>query len=78
MDSASLIVIDARRSKTKQRVTFVHEEVACHPYQFCGQVSQEKMLMLLKSGKHDFIGTYEEASLIVLKDNPEVAKYLTA
>ncbi len=77
MDAASLIVIDASISKTKQRVTFVHEMLHAIQMSF-GGASKPSKDADFEEWEHYFIGTYEEGLLIVLKDNPEVAKYLTA
>lgn len=77
MDSSSLIVIDASISKAKQRVTFVHEMLHAIQMTF-GGASKPSKEADFEEWEHYFIGTYEEALLIVLKENPEVAKYLIA
>ncbi len=77
MDAASLIIIDAGISKAKQRTTFVHELLHAIQMTFGGATKPSKDADF-EEWEHYFIGTYEESLLIVLKENPEVAKYLTA
>jgi hypothetical protein len=77
LDNASLIVIDASISATKQRVTFVHELL--HAIQMTlGGATKPGKDAEFEEWEHHFIGIYEEALLMVLRDNPEVAAYLTA
>lgn len=77
MDASSLIVIDASISKAKQRTTFVHEMLHAIQMTFGGATKPGKDAEF-EEWEHYFIGAYEESLLIVLKENPEVAKYLTA
>lgn len=77
MEGASLIVIDASISKRKQRTTFIHEMLHAIAFTF-GSPTKPGKEAEYEDWEHHFIGIYEEALLVVLKENPEVAKYLSA
>ena len=77
LDSASLIVVDASISPSKQRVTFVHEMLHAINMTLGGGTRPSKDAEF-EEWEHHFIGIYEESLLMVLRDNPEVAAYLVA
>jgi len=77
MDAGLTIVIDASISASKQRVTFVHELLHAIQMTFGGATKPGKDAEF-EEWEHYFISSYEEALLIVMKDNPALVKYLSA
>jgi hypothetical protein len=77
LEGGSLIVIDGTLPKLKQRNVFVHELL--HAMRMTlGSTTKPNKEADFEEWEHHFIGIYEENLLIVLRDNPDVAKYLTA
>lgn len=76
LDEANLIVIDADIHKTKQQVTLLHEILHA-----CRMVFDNETKPGSKSSfddwEHYFIGVFENSLLMVLRDNPEIVKWLT-
>ncbi len=75
-DNDNLIVIDSALTATRQRSTLVHELMHAIRMVFNTPVKPKKSDDF-ETWEHWFIAIYEETLLIVLRDNPELLKYLT-
>ncbi len=75
LDTENLIVIDSTLKLSKQRITLLHEILHAIHAVFDTSVKPTKKDDF-DVCEHYFIGVYEEALLLVLRDNPELIKYL--
>jgi Zn-dependent peptidase ImmA (M78 family) len=75
LDIENLIVIDSTLKLSKQRITLLHEILHAIHAVFDTSVKPTKKDDF-DVWEHYFIGVYEEALLLVLRDNPELIKYL--
>ncbi len=75
LDTENLIVIDSSLKLSKQRITLLHEILHAIHAVFDTSVKPTKKDDF-DVWEHYFIGVYEEALLLVLRDNPELIKYL--
>ena len=75
LDQGNLIVIAADVSLSKQQVTMVHEVLHCARMILEGS-SKPKKKAEYEEWEHHFIGIYENAFLMIMQDNPELAKWL--
>ncbi len=75
LDTENLIVIDSTLKLSKQRITLLHEILHAIHAVFDTSVKPTKKDDF-DVWEHYFIGVYEEALLLVLRDNPELIKYL--
>lgn len=70
------IVIDAELSPSMARVTLFHELLHAIRITFGGSLTPNKWTDFYEA-EHFWIGTYEEPVVAMLRDNPELVKYLT-
>lgn len=75
LDTENLIVIDSSLKLSKQRITLLHEILHAIHAVFDTSVKPSKKDDF-DVWEHYFIGIYEEALLLVMRDNPELIKYL--
>jgi hypothetical protein len=75
LDTENLIVIDSSLKLSKQRITLLHEILHAIHAVFDTSVKPTKKDDF-DVWEHYFIGVYEEALLLVMRDNPELIKYL--
>lgn len=75
LDTENLIVIDNSIAPSRQRTTLIHEILHSLGAVFDTSVKPKKGDDF-EIWEHYFIGIYEEGLLIVLRDNPELQKYL--
>jgi len=75
LDTENLIVIDNSIAPSRQRTTLIHEILHSLGMVFDTSVKPKKGDDF-EIWEHYFIGIYEEGLLIVLRDNPELQKYL--
>lgn len=75
LGSENLIVIDKILKPTKQRVTLMHEILHAFFAVYDSSVKPSKKDDF-EVWEHYFIGIYEEALVLLFKDNPELVKYL--
>lgn len=73
--SENLIVIDSALKFSKQRVTLLHEILHALHSVYDTTIKPTKKDDF-ETWEHYFIGVYEEGLLLVLRDNPELIKYL--
>lgn len=69
------IVIDAELSPSMARVTLFHELLHAIRITFGGSLAPNKWLDYTEA-EHFWIGLYEEPVVAMLRDNPELVKYL--
>lgn len=70
------IVIDAELSPSMARVTLFHELLHAIRITFGGSLTPNKWTDFYEA-EHFWIGTYEEPVVAMLRDNPELVKFLT-
>ena len=71
LDQGNLIVIASDVSKSKQQVTLVHEMLHAARMIFEGATTPNKKADH-EQWEHHFIGRFENAFLLILRDNPEL------
>jgi Zn-dependent peptidase ImmA (M78 family) len=76
LGTENLIIIDASLKFSKQRVTLVHEILHALFSVFDNSVKPTKKDDF-EVWEHYFIGLYEEPLVMIIKDNPELLKYLS-
>jgi hypothetical protein len=76
-DKDASITIDSEMPESIKRVTLVHEILHAIRFTFGGSYSPSKGTTY-EEWEHYFIGLYEEPMTMVLRDNPELVKYLLA
>ncbi len=76
-DKDASITIDSEMPESIKRVTLVHEILHAIRFTFGGSYSPPKGTTY-EEWEHYFIGMYEEPLTMVLRDNPELMKYLLA
>jgi hypothetical protein len=75
LDEQNLIVIDASMHISKKRVTLLHEVLHAARMIWESPVKPKKSDEF-ETWEHYFIGIYETAILLVLKDNKELVEWL--
>lgn len=75
LEARSLIVIDQTLSDGKKQVVLIHELMHAMNIVFAG-VSKPSKKDDYDAWEHHFIGVWEHAFLLMLRDNPELVKYL--
>lgn len=76
LDQGNLIVIASDISKSKQRVTLVHEVLHAARMIFEGS-SRPKKKADYDEWEHHFISIFENGFLLLIQDNPELIKWLS-
>jgi hypothetical protein len=76
IDEHNIIVIDANIHMTKKQVTLLHEIMHAARMVFEGPVKPADGASA-DDWEHHFIGVWETSLLMVLRDNPEIVKWLT-
>ncbi len=75
LDSKNMIVLDKDMHPSKKRVTLFHEVM--HAVRMVYEnPTKPSAKSSYEDWEHHFIGIWENALLTVLKDNPELRKYL--
>jgi hypothetical protein len=75
-DEANLIVVDSELHITKKKVTVLHEIL--HAARMVYELPvRPKDRASFEDWEHYFIGIYETALLTILRENPELIKWLT-
>lgn len=77
MGKDNSIVIDAELAPSMARVTLFHELLHAIRITFGGSLTPNKWTDFYEA-EHFWIGTYEEPVVAMLRDNPELVKYLTS
>jgi hypothetical protein len=75
LDTENLIVIDSSLKPTRQKTVVLHEVFHALSMVFDTSVKPKKSDDFTV-WEHYFIGIYEEALLLLLRDNPDLVKYL--
>lgn len=75
--SNNTIVLDSEQVSSMKRVTLFHELLHAIKITFGGSFTPAKNTEFNEL-EHYFIGLYEEPVVLMLRDNPELVKYLTA
>ena len=75
LDDENLIVLSSRLGESKKRQTLMHEVLHCLKFAF--YAGHHPLTKDLDTWEHFFIHLYEEPLVMVLRDNPELVKYLT-
>lgn len=75
LDEANLIVIDADIHHTKKQVTLLHEIMHAARMTFDNEAKPSSKATF-EEWEHYFIGVWENSLLMVLRDNPEIIKWL--
>jgi hypothetical protein len=70
------IVLDAELSPSMMRVTLFHELLHAIRITFGGSLTPNKWTDFYEA-EHFWIGTFEEPVVAMLRDNPELVKFLT-
>lgn len=73
-DARNVIVVDKALHESKKRVTVWHEIL--HATRFTFETSRPRRQAEYEEWEHHFIGLWENSLLMVLKDNPELTKWL--
>jgi hypothetical protein len=76
LDMANLIVVDADIHITKKQVTLLHEIMHACRMVFEGPTKPSKSDDA-DAWEHHFIGVWESSLLLVLRENPDIVKWLT-
>lgn len=76
LDQGNLIVIASDVSKSKQQVTLVHEMLHASRMIFEGSTVPKKKAEY-DEWEHHFIGVFENAFLLIIRDNPELVAWLS-
>ena len=76
MGKDNSIVIDAELSPSMARVTLFHELLHAIRITFGGSLTPNKWNDFFEA-EHFWIGLFEEPVVAMLRDNPELVKYLT-
>jgi hypothetical protein len=76
-DRDASITIDSEMPNSVKRVTLLHEILHAIRFTFGGSYSPSKGTTY-EEWEHYFIGLYEEPMTMVLRENPELVKYLLA
>lgn len=74
LDGGNLIVVSSSLSRSKQQVTLLHEIL--HAMRMVFENVMPKPDSDFEEWEHYFIGVYENAILMVLRDNPEIIEWL--
>lgn len=75
LDLGNLIVVSSTISKSKQRVTLMHEILHAARMILEGP-TLPKSKAKYEDWEHHFIGIYENAFIMLLQDNPELVEWL--
>lgn len=75
LGAENLIVIDSSLKFSKQRVTLIHEIFHAIFSVFDNSVKPNKKDDF-ETWEHYFIGLYEESFIMVVRDNPDLLKYI--
>jgi hypothetical protein len=75
LDQGNLIVIASDVSKSKQKVTLVHEMLHAARMIFEGSSKPQKKAEY-EEWEHHFIGVFENAFLLIIRDNPDLIEWL--
>ena len=73
-DSRNIIVIDRNLGEGKKRVTVFHELLRACRFIFQNETPSKKVEY--EEWEHHFISLWENSVLMVLKENPELTKWL--
>lgn len=73
LDSGNLIVISKNISLSKQQVTLMHEIL--HAMRMIFENGMPKKNASYEKWEHFFIGVYENAMLMLMRDNPELVEW---
>lgn len=76
LDQGNLIVIASDVSESKQKVTLTHEILHAARMIFEGS-TKPKRKSEYEDWEHHFIGIFENAFLLIIKDNPELVEWLS-
>jgi hypothetical protein len=74
LDQGNLIVIAKDLSLNKQQVTLMHEIL--HAMRMIFENGMPKKKAAYEEWEHFFIGVYENALLMLIRDNPELMEWL--
>jgi hypothetical protein len=74
LDMGNLIVVSSALSRSKQQVTLLHEIL--HAMRMVFENVMPKPEADFEEWEHYFIGVYENAILMVLRDNPDIVEWL--
>ena len=77
LERRNMIVVDKDSSDTRKKQVVMHEILHAIRFTFFSGSKMGSKLNF-EDTEHYFIGMYEETLLMVLKDNPELLKYLTS
>jgi hypothetical protein len=77
LDTQNLIVIESGMHPTKKKVTVLHEVLHAARMVFDNSV-KPKRSDDFESWEHYFIGVWENSLILIMRDNPELVKWLTA
>lgn len=75
LDTGNLIVVATNLSLSKQQVTLMHEIL--HAMRMTFENGMPKKKADYEEWEHFFIGVYENAILMMLRDNPDLVEWLT-
>lgn len=75
LDTENLIVIDSCLAFSKQRTTLIHELLHAIHYVFDNSIRPTSKDSF-ENWEHYFIGVYEEALIMLVRDNPELVEFL--
>lgn len=75
LDEANLIVIDIDIHKTKKQVTLLHEIMHAARMTFDNEAKPGPKASF-EEWEHYFIGVWENSLLLVLRDNPDIVRWL--
>lgn len=73
-DARNVIVIDKFLHESKKKVTVWHEVL--HATRFTFENTRPRKQAEYEEWEHHFIGIWENSLLMVLRDNPELTKWL--
>ena len=76
LDDGNLIVVANNIGPSKQRVTLMHEIL--HAARMVFENGMPEAGSDYEKWEHYFIGVYENALIMILKDNPELIKWFNA
>lgn len=74
LDAGNLIVVANNISLSKQKITLLHEIL--HAARMVLDNNRPKRKAEFEEWEHYFIGIYENALLIIMRDNPELMDWL--
>ena len=72
-DNRNIIVLNVNQPDTKKKVTVFHELM--HAARFTFETGQPKK-QTHEDWEHHFIGVWENSMLMILRDNPELTRWL--